>query len=194
MILSYFHIIPGSRHLLLGIVVSLTLISCGEPVEELTVEEQFALGETLCLEARWGEARDVLREFLLEHPDHPGAHFYLGRSYLFWEEDFRPIIAEGELQMAYQLFLENGEVSYIERFPTEYFKLICNIESIKSCLKEFTIRQALGEPVERLRAPVNRARRYLEIAQSINPERPEVMDSVELVEAMEELTGIAPTP
>ncbi|MFP6581400.1 MAG: hypothetical protein VCD00_02455 [Candidatus Hydrogenedentota bacterium] len=147
-------------------------------------EDLFARGEYLCREARWDEARRVLREFLLDNPEHPGAHFYLGRSYLLWKDDFRPAIAEGELQTALALYHENGGTHHIERFSDEYFELICNIESAKVCMEQFTKLLDAQIPARHLSPIVLRARRYIEAARDINPTYPEIAPFTELVNMM----------
>ncbi|MFP6615309.1 MAG: hypothetical protein VCB26_02775 [Candidatus Hydrogenedentota bacterium] len=177
--------IPRSLLRLFGIFLTFSLVSCAGSDTSESTEDLFARGEFLCLEQEWGEARNVLREFLLENPDHPGAHFYLGRSYLNWEESFRPVIAEGELQIALQLFYENNEISYIERFPPTYFELICNIESVKVCLTEFAIVINLGAPKSQLLHLVARARKYLEAARNVIPDAPDVATYEKLVINME---------
>lgn len=183
------HKIPGSPFGLLGVLLSALLVSCADSNTNDAAEDLFARGEYLCLEQSWGEARDVLREFLLKNPNHPGAHFYLGRSYLNWEESFRPAIAEGELQFALQLFHENNEISYIERFPPTYFELICNIESVKVCKVEFAIVLNLGAPKSQLLRLAGRARKYLEAARKIIPDAPEVAQYEEPVSKMEAIAS-----
>lgn len=157
-------------------------IGCSTPSEVDPPVDLFAHGEYLCREARWGEARDVLREFLLDNPDHAGAHFYLGRSYLFWEEDFRPIIAEGELQTALALYRESGE-HHIERFPDDYFELICDVESVKVCIRQVDLMQQLGFPRQALVPVLDRAWRYTESAQKTLPDHPDVTMSREVLVA-----------
>lgn len=174
-----------SYFVLMGIFLSTLLTACSDSNTTNETEDLFAKGEYLCLEAQWGEARNVLREFLLANPNHPGAHFYLGRSYLLWEEDFRPVIAEGELQTALQLFYENDNVSYIERFPADYFEMICNIESVKVCLKEFAILESMGAPKSRLRPIAKRARTYLEAARVADSDHNDVIVFEDLVRSME---------
>ncbi|MFP6597836.1 MAG: hypothetical protein VCC01_10305 [Candidatus Hydrogenedentota bacterium] len=177
--------IPGSLLILLGILLTLSLVSCAGSDTSESTEDLFARGEFLCLEQEWGESRNVLREFLLKNPDHPGAHFYLGRSYLMWEDSFRPVIAEGELQIALQLFHENNEISYIERFPPSYFEMICNIDSAKVCLKEFGTVLNLGAPKSQLLHLAARARKYVEAAREVIPDAPEVAEYEEHVSRME---------
>lgn len=159
------------------------------PPQSQSEEDLFALGEYLSLEARWDESREVLRRFLLDNPEHPGAHFYLGRSYLLWADDFRPAIAEGELQTALALYHENGGHHYVERFPDTYFQVICNIESGKVCLRQFTLLLEAGFPPRRLTPIVTRARGYLEAARTVHPDHIDIGPFEDLVETMESVVG-----
>ena len=122
----------------------------------------------MCLEARWNEARAVLKQFLLHRPNHAGAHFYLGRAYLF-SDDFRPAIAEGELQTALELFIEGGRISPIERFGDDYFELICYVESAKVCLLLTEYLQTQGVPEEAVKPLLRRAARYANEADAVMP-------------------------
>ena len=183
------HKFPGIIVAIPGILFLLVLTSCSNSPTPEENAELFALGESLCLEQRWGEARIVLREFLMDNPNHPGAHFYLGRSYLFWEEDFRPAIAEGELQTAFQLFMENDLESQIDRFSRKYFLIICNIETVKVCLKEYDFLQSLGAPKSRLRPIALRARMYLDVARRVDAEHKDVIDFEEPVRLIEAATS-----
>ena len=178
--------IPGSLKVLSGIfLVTIALSSCSTSESAQEDVDLFALGETLCLEARWGDARNALRAFLVDNPNHPGAHFYLGRSYLFWDEDFRPVIAEGEIQTALQLFYENGRESYIERFTPAYFEFICNIESLKVCNQEFSYLVFADASKNRKLATARRSRKYLEAAKDIDPDSEDLLTGEEMVRRLE---------
>ena len=181
--------LPKSGAWLLGILV-LPLISCSfSPPPAVDYDAMFDEAEALLLEAKWKEAHTVLREFLKANPDHPGAHFYLGRSYLFLEDDFRPTIAEGELQTALALYTENGGKSFIKRFNSpNYFPLICNIESAKVSIKEYAFLSEFKVPPGYLAAIVERARHYTEEARKISPNSNDVADFDELIGQLEIVT------
>ncbi len=149
-------------------VVATTLGGCAKSLSEDDLQSLFDQGEFLCREARWKEARTVLREFLLYKPNHAGAHFYLGRAYLL-ARDFRPAIAEGELQTALELFIEGGRISPIERFGHDYFELICNVESAKVCVLQIDLMLALGAPPATVRPVLERAARYAQEAEAVMP-------------------------
>ncbi len=153
---------------LLILAVAATLGGCAESLSEDELQSLFDQGEFLCREARWEEARTVLREFLLYRPNHAGAHFYLGRAYLL-SKDFRPAIAEGELQTALRLFVQGGRISPIERFGHDYFELICNVESAKVCLVQMDLMLALGAPRTAVQPLLERAERYAREADAAMP-------------------------
>lgn len=160
---------------------------CGAALDEQELQGLFDQGEYLCREARWTEARAVLREFLLHRPNHAGAHFYLGRAYLL-SDDFRPAIAEGELQTALELFIEGGRISPIERFGHDYFELICNVESAKVILLQTEYMLAQGAPLRAAMPLLERASRYAHEAEAVMPGTKDV----ELLK--DAITGYLPPP
>ena len=146
---------------------------CERFPDEQGLQSLFDEGEYLCREARWEEARTVLREYLLYDPYHAGAHFYLGRAYLF-SEDFRPVIAEGELQTALELFVDAGRISPIERFGHDYFELICYVESAKVSLLQIEFLLLIHVPAAYIQSLLDQAERYIVEAEQIMPNTKEV--------------------
>ena len=141
---------------------------CGASLDEQELQSLFDQGEYLCREARWSEARVVLKKFLLHRPNHAGAHFYLGRAYLF-SDDFRPAIAEGELQTALELFVRGGRISPVERFGHDYFELICNVESAKVCLLQTEYLLSQRAPLAAVKPLLERAAHYAHEADAVMP-------------------------
>ena len=144
------------------------IAGCGTALDEQELQSLFDQGEFMCREARWNEARVVLKKFLLHRPNHAGAHFYLGRAYLF-SDDFRPAIAEGELQTALELFIQGGRISPIERFGHDYFELICNVESAKVFLLHTEYLLLQGAPPEAVKPLLERAAHYAHEADAVMP-------------------------
>lgn len=168
-------------------------LGCDKP-QVATVDQSvdlFAQGEFLCRETRWGEAREVLREFLLDHPDHAGAHFYLGRSYLWWEEDFRPVIALGELQTALALYKQTGE-HHIERYPDEYFEIICDMESAKVFYRQASLMHLTGVPPKGLLPTLNRGWEYIAQARQVDPDHPDIANGETLFRDIYTALGESP--
>lgn len=161
------------------------LASCLCGCVRTSEEDLMARAEELCLAAQWEEAKPLLKRRLLTHPDDPGAHFYLGRCYLL-SADFRPVLAEGELQTALNLFLRNGKKSPIERFQDDYFELICHIESAKVGLMQARILQENGAQLWQLRLLLERSRDHAETARKI---RPDSDDVAALEDLIREFTG-----
>ena len=146
------------------------LAGCDRSPDEQELQALFDEGEYLCREEHWQEARAVLKKYLLYDPDHAGAHYYLGRAYLL----SRPVIAEGELQTALELFIEGGRISTIERFGHDYFELICNIDSAKTCLLQIDLMRAWGAPPAAVQSLLERAEGYVREADTIMPGTKEV--------------------
>ncbi len=153
---------------------------CDRSPDEQGLQSLFDEGEYLCREMRWEEARTVLREYLLYDPDHAGAHFYLGRAYLF-SEDFRPAIAEGELQTALELFVEGGRISPIERFGHDYFELICYVESAKVYLLQIEFLLLIRVSAAYIQPLLDQAERYIAEAEQIMPNTKEVRSVKEAI-------------
>jgi tetratricopeptide (TPR) repeat protein len=110
-----------------AIAVALALVSC----EKVPEEDLFAKAETLYLDQKYDEAIEQFKRFLLEHPEHSGAHFYLGTCY-FASDDNRWLgLAQGELETAIALFERQGKVNSIPRFDATYFELISHINLSK---------------------------------------------------------------
>lgn len=131
--------------------------------------------ETLCLDAQWQEAKVILKQYLVRRPNDAAGHFYLGRCYLF-SEDFRPTLAEGEIQTALSLFLENGKKSPIERFTDDYFEMICYVESAKVSLIEINRFRAYGLKIAHLGPLVDKCKRYAQLARDLMPGAEEVKE------------------
>jgi len=150
---------------LIAIALWLLLTGCSNVLEDEEVDALFTQGEFLCLEAQWENARPLLKQFLLHHPNHAGAHFYLGRTYYY----SRPRLAEGEFQTALELFIENGRMSTIERYGDQYFELICNLESAKVCLLQTDQLIKRGVPPSMMGPTLERASRYVRAAGAVKP-------------------------
>ena len=162
--------VPGARlFVFLLYVASCPLLAgCDTELDEQELQSLFDEGEFLCREARWSEARVVFKKFLLHRPNDAGAHFYLGRAYLF-SDDFRPAIAEGELQTALELFVQGGRISPIERFGHDYFELICNVESAKVFLLQTEYLLLQGAPLEAVKPLLERTAHYAQEADAAMP-------------------------
>lgn len=181
-------------NLLLGAVCLTGLTACSP--RPIAGEDVLIEGETQLRDMEWENARVTLRRFLLDRPEHAGGHFYLGRAYLF-AEDFRPAIAEGELQTALALFKRQGGRSPIPRFDDRYFELICNIESAKVCVLQIAEVRDRGLPMGPMKGVARRARDYVEAARAVIPESEDVAAYDELVAQIERALGLpaeAPAP
>jgi len=83
------------------------LVGCAPPAYDAALLVQAAqLGEK---EQRWDEARPMIQEHLLKHPEDPVAHYYYGLSFLH-RKDALLTLAEGELLTAQALLERNGDI------------------------------------------------------------------------------------
>jgi len=181
---------------MLGAIMTLAagLSGCATKEPDMSLFER---AEQLCLDQKWAEAQPVLREFLLQSPHHAGAHFYLGRAYLLGP-DFRPAVAEGELQLALRLYKESGKESPIERFGDEYFEIICNLESMKVLLKAIAMESEqmmlVGLPPGIRRELVTRMRNYVDRAEAVNPEFEDVVNAKRILRSIEQAVDAEESP
>lgn len=181
----------GAVALALCILVS----SCGETPEE-DQQALMAQAEYLVREARWADAIDVLKQYLLVHPDDSGAHFYLGRCWLNvprfnGREGPWLVLAEGELKLALQLFHQHGEKSTIARFTDEYFQMICHLERAKVYLKQLTYLadrrgRLAGATAETV---ISELRQAVADAKAVDPDSPDVWAFERLVNTLQGPSG-----
>jgi tetratricopeptide (TPR) repeat protein len=159
------------------LVAGLTVVSCNRAPEE----DLFAKAETLYLDQQYDDAIELFKRFLLEHPDHAGAHFYLGTCY-FASEDNRWLgVAQGELQTAIALFERQGKVSSIPRFNSTYFELISHINLAKIYLGlVFTIveeapRMPGFDQRKAVELALEKCDEQYDIVKRIDPDNPDVV-------------------
>lgn len=143
-------------------------------------------GEALYLEGDYDAAIAVLKEYLIEHPEDAGAHFYLGSCYRLWRKGWFPLLAQGEIETAQALYERSGGKSPIPRFPDTYFALRCQTELANVFLRHLAV-------VERLQADpgltallVRRIEMALEEARRIDPAAPEVAQLQDIVSGLRE--------
>lgn len=131
----------------------------------------------------WRAAEVSLRRYLLEHPQDPAGHFYLGRCYLNGG-GFFPDAAEGEFRLAITLFKEQGGKSPIPEYSDQYFELRCHLEIAKVYMR------LLNDPRVWAQGPPAMQRAYAgfqqaaDDARAIDPESPDVKQLDELVRGM----------
>ena len=170
----------------------------------------FAEGETLYLDGKYTEAAEVLKQRLVENPDDAGAHYYLGSTYMsncikpdqtaLSNRDMPPDrwlgIAQGELEMALELFKRQGKVSPIPRFDATYFEMMCHVTRAKT---HFILLQSILETPPNPRGPnmrslvpgiIKKCAEEAEAAENVSPNAPEVRDLKTLIQAAIADTGL----
>ncbi len=159
---------------------------CDRAPNAAALQAKFDEAERLCLDQRYEDAQKLLKEYLLLDPDHPGAHFYLARTYMASRDIRETSLAENEYQMALRLFERQGRVSGIKRFDPRYFEMMCHLNSATTLEIQARIlaqdRTLIPVALESLR----RALEYVERARAVNPKASEI----EIVgEPIRELAG-----
>jgi len=182
--------------ILASIAMGLTFASC----EKAPEEDLFAKAETHYLDQHYDEAIGLFKRFLLDNPDHSGAHFYLGTCY-FASDDNRWLgIAQGELETAIALFDRQGKESSIPRFNSTYFELISHINLAKIYLGlVFTIiengpRIPGIDPKRAVELALEQCDEQYEIVEQIDPEHPDVLWLKERIASLREALGISRKP
>lgn len=138
-------------------------------------EDYFAQGEYLLLEGKYEEAARALKQHMLSHPYDPGAHFYLGRAYLYQVEKPYIRLAKGEFEIALDQIDRQQTENPIARFETDgYFRFICNIELSKIYLRLIAMTLENNAPAAVADTFARRAEEYYDQAKALRPDAGEV--------------------
>lgn len=170
----------------------------------------FKEGETLYLDGKYSQAAEVFKQRLLENPNDAGAHYYLGSAYMsncirpdqaaLSNRDMTPDrwlgIAQGELEMALELFKRQGKVSPIPRFDATYFEMMCHVTRAKT---HFILLQSILDAPPNPRGPnmrslvpgiIMKCAEEAEAAEKLSPNAAEVRELKELIKAAIANTGL----
>ena len=152
-----------------------------------THEDWLGQAQTLCQGQQWNAAIPLLKRHLLErNPDihtDAAAHFHLGRCYLNGTQ-FYPGAAEGELQTALRIFLENGRQSPIEEYSDDYFELRCHLELAKVYLRLLMHAARLGASPASMHGIFRQARQAADNARRVAPDSDEVRELQHLLDSI----------
>ncbi|MCC6152905.1 MAG: hypothetical protein IT367_04065 [Candidatus Hydrogenedentes bacterium] len=164
---------------------------------------QFKEGETLYLDGKYSQAAELFKQRLFENPDDAGAHYYLGSAYMsncirpdqvaLSNRDMTPDrwlgIAQGELEVALELFKRQGKVSPIPRFDATYFEMMCHVTRAKI---HFILLQSILDAPPNPRGPnlrslvpgiIKKCAEEAEAAEKVSPDAAEVRELKELIKA-----------
>jgi len=154
--------------------VAALITGCSRPLKAAELQAMFAEAERLCLDEKYADAKAQLKAYLMLDPLHPGAHFYLARTY-FSSFDIREMgLAENEYQTALKLFERRGRESGIERFDARYFELMCNVDAAKALYVQADIISQDRSFTDVALDSLARAQTYLERARLVNPNAAEI--------------------
>lgn len=147
---------------------------CDRPPSAAELQAQFAEAERLCLDQKYEEAQAAFKAYLMLDPLHPGAHFYLARTYLASIDVRQMGLAENEFQMALQLFERRARESGIQRYDARYFELMCHVDAAKALLIQAQILAQERSLIQISLESLARAEDYLQRARGVNPDAQEI--------------------
>lgn len=176
-----------------GAVVALLVLAagCGGDVPGPDV---FDHAEYLVLEGRFEEAIPVLKRFLVHHPEHTGAHYYLGRAYYNATETFWFAIAEGEIRTALALFHRQNRANPIDRFSPEYFEFSCHLDIARIHGRQAAAAIAARAPARLVSAIIASGEEALAEAERVMPGATEVDQIQEGFDALRGDSGAEKPP
>lgn len=159
------------------------LVGCPRAAQE----DWLAQAQTLCQGQQWNGAIPLLKRHLLErnpnaHTD-AAAHFFLGRCYMNGGR-FYPGAAEGELQTALRLFLENGKQSPIEGYSDDYFELCCHLELAKVYLRLLMHAARLGAGPASMHGIFRQAQQAADNARRLAPDSDDVRELQDILDSI----------
>lgn len=149
---------------------------CGRPPSRAELQATFDEAERLCLDQRYDEARMALKAYLMLDPLHPGAHFYLGVTYLAPADIRDSALAEQEFQLALSLFERRGRQSGIKRYDARYFELMCNLHTANALYVQAGVLAQDRSLRSVARELLIRAQDFVERARTVNPGATEVRE------------------
>lgn len=124
-----------NREVLFFIAVTIVLVNGCAKNES---QQDFAQIEEWVLAEDWEQAEGPLKEYLLVHPRHPGAHFLYARFFLR-RADAWPFVADGELEEALRLFREQGQRAGLTSIADTEFEGQCSIDAAMVPLRRIQI-------------------------------------------------------
>lgn len=159
-------------------------LGCARPPTTSELQAKFAEAERLCLDQKYAEAQAALKAYLMLDPLHPGAHYYLARTYVMSRDVRYMGLAENEYQTALRLLDGRGRESGITRFDPNYFELMCNVDSARALYLQATIFAQDRTQWDISLGSLARAKAYLSRARTVNPNATETTEIENLVDEL----------
>lgn len=145
--------------------------------------EMLDRADALCREGQWLPATETLKYYLMHHPEDAGAHFLLGRCYLYLQH---LVLAEGEFETARHYFTAGGRENPLPRFESaDYFEMMTYIEISKVYLQQIQLMMQLNASPDALSDRLDRWQQALDAARKIKPDSPDVAAGQELHDLLE---------
>lgn len=157
--------------LLAGLAV--VLAGCvAAPYDAALLRQAAELGQN----QRWDEARPLIKEHLLAHPDDPVGHFYYGLSFLHQKRPFL-MVAEGELLTAQHL-LDSEERFRPEATDMDYetFRGVLHQKTALVYMRAFHDSIELDVPYDYTRQLLLKASAQVELGLKSDPDSPHLKE------------------
>lgn len=147
---------------------------CDRPPTAGELQTKFDAAEKLLLDQRYDQAKQEFKQYLLLDPTHPGAHFYLARTYMASLDARESGLAENEYQLALRLFEKQGRQSGIKRYDPQYFELMCQLDSANALWVQAGVLSQDPTLNSIALDALRRAAEYVERGRAVNPNAAEV--------------------
>ncbi len=155
---------------------------CNRGPTPAELQAKFDEAERLCLDQQYADAQSALKAYLMLDPLHPGAHFYLARTYLASLDVRQMGLAENEFKTALGLFERRNRESGIKRYDARYFELMCNIDAAKALLIQAEVFARERSLVDVSLQSLARAEQYIAAARTVNPNATEITDTEKAIQ------------
>jgi tetratricopeptide (TPR) repeat protein len=141
-----------------------TLCGCHRAPDDSALRQ----AELLCEQRQWEAAIPLLKQHLLKNPLDGAAHFYLARCY---GNARRPYfaVAEGEIQTALTVFIQNGRQSPLTGLSSQQFESSCYLELAEIYLRMLRIASRIGGSPAVAQQIFRQIDRVIEQARQLDP-------------------------
>jgi len=147
---------------------------------------------TLCENLEYEKAFPLVREYLLQYPDNPVAHYLLGKCYQQREQPALTL-AKGELDTARFLFERDGDLSVLDKAMTaEEFQATLHCDTVLVLLRTVIEAEEDGLPPEDGIPILHIALEHAQKAAEFNPKSPFILDLAHTLESMLDAAEHAP--
>ena len=177
-----------NRVLTLAILFPLVFSGCiySRPAPVSLLHEAQALGA----DNRWTDARALVKQYLLDHPEDVAGHYLLGLSYLHVPDDYE-IHGRGELLVAYRLFARDGDLGILaEEMDPDAFRVQFHLRTALTYMRSIRRMLMADVPGYWVASHLREALRHVELGLEIEPDNAFLLEMQEtLASSLTEVEG-----